>query len=213
MLMGREKVDKFEWRCSRGRRSSDSGPAARRFCSSKRRCEERHRPAQGRQAQQQHRNPGARRLLDRRAEPVRDFHRAGASQLEMDGKASSWPRSAKPSARRLHSFMATDKYIKENPGSSRAAPTRSPRREMDREKPATETWQKQSSRIFPGVNPKALVAAAERSQAENVEDHAEDRAERHGEVPGHPGARQRTRQRQAREIRNLVLTEFANKAK
>ena len=38
---------------------------------------ERHRPAQGRQAQQQRRDPGARRLLARRPEPVRHLHRAG----------------------------------------------------------------------------------------------------------------------------------------
>ena len=42
MLIGREKVDKFDWSTLKGRTSWASVRAAPRFCSSKRRCGKRH---------------------------------------------------------------------------------------------------------------------------------------------------------------------------
>ena len=53
--------------------------------------QERHRPAEGRQAQQQRRNPGARRLLARGPEPVRHLHRAGRLAARA-GRQGAFPR-------------------------------------------------------------------------------------------------------------------------
>ena len=57
------------------------------------------------------------------------FNEPDASQLELDGKAhflASIGETVGPAD--YTSFMATDKYIRDNPGSFRAGPTRSTRR-------------------------------------------------------------------------------------
>ena len=78
---------------------------------------ERHRPAEGRQAQQQRRDPGARRLLARRPEPVRASSSSPTPRSSSStARRTSSPRSARPSGPADYTtFMATDKYIKENP--------------------------------------------------------------------------------------------------
>ena len=117
MLMGREKVDKFDWKHAQGQGDprlppgQHAAPVPRSGAA-----QERPRSAEGREAQQQRRDPGAGRLLDRGPEPVRIFLEPDPSQLEIDGKAhflASIGETVGPADYTV--FMATDKYIKENP--------------------------------------------------------------------------------------------------
>ena len=125
------------------------------------------------------------------------FTEPDPSQLELDGKAHfSWPRSARPWARpTTRPSWRTDKYIRTTRRSSRASPTPSTRRRSGRSAAAGRGRQGHRAEFFPGVNPQALTNAAERYRRLNIwKTDAEDRAESHGQVPGHPGAGQRARQ-------------------
>ena len=175
MLVGREKVDKFDWNALKGkeilgfRPGLDAAAVLRSGAAP-----ERHRSRQGREARQQRRHPGARRLLARRPEPVRDLHRAGRlpARARRQGAISS-PRSARPSASPTTQPSwrptSTSTTIRR---SSRAGRTRSTKAmQWTAAAPAAEVA-KVLEPFFPGVNPQALVAAAAAlSAAEDLEEH------------------------------------------
>ena len=178
---------------------------------------ERHRSAEGRQAQQQRRDPGARRLLARRPEPVRasSSSRTPRSSSSTARRISS-PRSARPSAlpttrpswrptntsRRIPTIIQswTDAIYRAQKWTAAAAGRRG--RQGDRA-------------VLPG---RQSEGAGRRRralpQAQDLEDHAGDRA-------GGDRASSRTSWCRATcsttakrvKFEDLVLTEFANKAK
>ena len=104
MLMSREKIDKFEWSMLKGKEILGFRPGSTPILFFEAaHAAERHRPAQGRQAQQQRRDPGARRLLARGPEPVRHLHRAGRLAART-GRQGALPRLDRRDRRpgRLH---------------------------------------------------------------------------------------------------------------
>ena len=131
------------------------------------------------------------------------FIEPDASQLELDGKAhflASIGETVGPAD--YTTFMATDKYIRENPAVIQTWTDAIYKAQKWTARSAGARWSKTIEPFFPGVDPKALAAAAERyRKLEDLEEHAEDRAEGDREVPGHPGAGQRARANQAREVR------------
>ena len=144
------------------------------------------------------------------------FIEPDASQLEMDGKAhfvASIGQIVGPAD--YTTFMATDKYIKDNPAviqtwtdtiyKAQKWTACAADRGCGQGDRAVLPWRESQS---PRRRGRALP------QAQHLEEHAEDRAEGHRAVPGHPGARQCAGGTAKRvKFETLVLTEFANKAK
>ena len=132
------------------------------------------------------------------------FIEPDASQLELDGKAhflASIGETVGPAD--YTTFMATDKYIKENPAVIQALTDVDLQgAAVDRVAAGGGGGQGDRAEFFQGVNPKALAAAAERYRKLNIWK-STPKIEREGDrqVPGHPGAGQRARKRQAREVR------------
>ena len=132
------------------------------------------------------------------------FIEPDASQLELDGKAhflASIGETVGPAD--YTTFMATDKYIKENPDGDPGLDRRDLQgATVDRVAIAgaggycDRTVLSGRGSQSPGRCGRAL------SQAQHLEKHAEDRAEGDGEVPGHPGPGQRAGEFQAREVRD-----------
>ena len=143
------------------------------------------------------------------------FIEPDASQLEMDGKAhflASIGETVGPAD--YTTFMATDKYIKENPAVIQTwTDAIYKAQKWTASQPAGDVA-KAIEPFFQGVNPKALTAAAERYRKLNIwktTPKIEPKAME--QVPGHPGAGQRARNAKRVKFETLVLTEFANKAK
>ena len=89
-------------------------------------------------------------------------------------------------------FMATDKYIKENPAIIQTWTDAIYRAQKWTAEQPTAEVANAIAPFFQGVNPKALERrGGALPQAENLEGHAEDRAGGDREIPGHPGAGQR----------------------
>ncbi len=143
------------------------------------------------------------------------FIEPDASQLEMDGKAhilASIGQTVGPAD--YTTFMATDKYIRENPQVIQTWTNAIYRAQKWTATAPTEEIAKTLEPFFPGVNPKALVAAAERYRKLNIwkdtpmiDAKAIDKFQDilvQGNV---------LEQNKRVKFEDLVLTEFASKAK
>ena len=144
------------------------------------------------------------------------FIEPDASQLELDGKAHFLASIGETVGFADYTaFMAT-REIHPRQSGDRAELDQRDRQgdEVDRDGAGGRDRQ-DAGAVLPGREPagpgrrgRALPAA------QDLEDDAGDRAGRDREIPGHPGAGPRARRRQAREIRRTwCVTEFASKAK
>jgi len=143
------------------------------------------------------------------------FIEPDASQLEMDGKAhilASIGETVGPAD--YTTFMATDKYIKENPAIIQTWTNAIYRaQKWTAEKPAADVA-KAIAEFFPGVNPKALEAAAVRyrrlkiwKDTPKIEPAA---IERFQDILVQGNVLEKSKRV---KFDTLVLSEFANKAK
>ena len=143
------------------------------------------------------------------------FIEPDASQLEMDGKAhflASIGETVGPAD--YTSFMATDKYIRENPEVIQSWTNAIFKGQKWTEAASTAEIGKTLEPFFPGVNPRALVAAADRyrklkiwKSTPAIEPKAIEKFQ-DILVQGHV-----LDQAKRVKYQDLVLTEFASKAK
>jgi NitT/TauT family transport system substrate-binding protein len=142
------------------------------------------------------------------------FIEPDASQLELDGKAhflASIGETVGPAD--YTTFMATDKYIKEHPDViQNFTNVISRAQKWTASQPAAEIV-KAIADFFPGVNQKAMVAAAERYRRLNIwksTPKIEPKAmERFQDILVHGNVLENAKRV---KFETLVLTEFANKA-
>ena len=203
--MGRTKVDKFEWSMLKGKDVLGFRPGQHAASVPRRGdAHERRQPGYRRQAHQQYRAAGARRLLARRPEPVCAFSSSRTpSQLELDGKAYFLASiGATVGFADYTSFMATDKYIADNPAVVQTWTDVIYRAQKWTATASAADIVKAIAPFFPGVNPQALINADRAlPEAQDLEDVAGDRAEGDRQIPGHSRPRSRARRQQAREVR------------
>ena len=132
------------------------------------------------------------------------FIEPDASQLELDGKAhflASIGETVGPAD--YTTFMATDKYIKDNPAVIQAWTDAIYKAQQWTASQAAGGGRHRDRAVLSGRRPQgARCRGRALSQAQHLEEHAEDRAEGHGEVSGHPGPGQRAGECQAREVRD-----------
>ena len=190
MLVGREKVDKFDWSMLKGKEILGFRPGSTPLLFLEAALRQ-----NGLDPQKDV------KLMNNVGIPARVgswlagqnqyaiFIEPDASQLELDGKAhflASIGETVGPAD--YTTFMATDKYIRENPATSRTGPTRSPRAEMDGGGAGSRDGQGARA-VLPGREPEGAGGVRRTlPQAEDLEDLAGDRAGADREVPGHPGA-------------------------
>ena len=130
------------------------------------------------------------------------FIEPDASQLELDGKAHFMASIGQTVGFADYtSFMATDKYIKENPETVQAW-TNAIAKGMKWTETAPIAGRREGARA---VLPGRVASGAHRlrralSPAQDLEDHAGHRAGGDREVPGHPGAGPRARAGKARQV-------------
>ena len=216
MLVGREKVDKFDWKSLKGKEILGFRPGSTPLLF----------------LEAALRQNGVDPLKDVKlnnnvAIPARVgswlagqnefaiFIEPDASQLEMDGKAhflASIGQTVGPAD--YTTFMATDKYIKENPAIIQTwTDTIYKAQKWTASQPAAEVASAIAP-FFPGINPNALTAAAERYRKLNIwksTPKIEPKAiEKFQDILVEGNVLDKAKRV---KFETLVLTEFANKAK
>ena len=216
MLVGREKVDKFDWQSLRGKEILGFRPGSTPLLF----------------LEAALRQNGLDPLKDVKlnnnvAIPARVgswlagqnqfaiFIEPDASQLEMDGKAhflASIGQTVGPAD--YTTFMATDKYIKENPAIIQTwTDTIYKAQKWTASQPAGDVASAIAP-FFPGIDPKALTAAAERYRKLNIwksTPKIEPKAiEKFQDILVEGNVLDKAKRV---KFETLVLTEFANKAK
>jgi len=216
MLVGREKVDKFDWKSLKGKEILGFRPGSTPLLF----------------LEAALRQNGIDPLKDVKlnnnvAIPARVgawlagqnqfaiFIEPDASQLEMDGKAhflASIGQTVGPAD--YTTFMATDKYIKDNPAIIQTwTDTIYKAQKWTASQPADDVA-KAIAPFFPGINPKALTAAAERYRKLNIwksTPKIEPKAiEKFQDILVEGNVLEKAKRV---KFETLVLTEFANKAK
>jgi NitT/TauT family transport system substrate-binding protein len=216
MLMGREKVDKFDWKMLKGKEILGFRPGSTPLLFLEAALRQ-----NGIDPQKDV------KLMNNVAVPARlgswlagqnqfaIFIEPDASQLELDGKGhflASIGETVGPAD--YTTFMATDKYIRENPDVIQAWTDAIYKGQTWTAAASTAEIGKVLEPYFPGINPQALVAAAERYRRLKIWKTSpviDPRAIERFEdilVEGHV-----LEQSMRVKYQDLVLTEFANKAK
>src|SRR6195256_6985117 len=216
MLVGREKVDKFDWSVLRGKEIRGFRPASTPLLFLEAALRQ-----NGLDPQKDV------KLMNNVGIPARVgswlagqnqyaiFIEPDASQLELDGKAhfmASIGETVGPAD--YTTFMATDKYIKDNPAVIQAwTDAIYKAQQWTAAQPAAEVA-KAIAPYFQGVDPKALVAAAERYRKLNIwksTPKIEPKAmEKFQDILVQGNVLENSKRV---KFETLVLTEFVNKAK
>ena len=176
MLVGREKVDKFDWSMLKGKEILGFRPGSTPLLF----LEEALR-MNGIDPQKDV------KLNNNVAIPARVgawlagqnqyaiFIEPDSSQLELDGKAHFLASIGQTVGFADYtSFMATDQYIKDNPGVVQAWTDAIYRAQKWTDTAAIPELASAIEQFFPGIDPKAMAAAAALSEAQNLEEHAGD---------------------------------------
>ena len=204
MLMGREKVDKFDWKMLKGKEILGFRPGSTPLLF----LEEALR-MNGIDPQKDV------KLNNNVAIPARVgswlagqnqygiFTEPDPAQLELDGKAHFMASIGQTVGFADYtSFMATDQYIKDNPGAVQAFTDAIYKAQKWTETAKASEIVERARAVFPRRQPEGVDrSGGALPEAQDLEELAGHRGKADRKVPGHPGERQRAGEGQAREIR------------
>ena len=215
MLLGRQKVEKFDWSMLKGKEVLGFRPGSTPILFLE--------AAMRQNGVDPQRNV---KLINNVAIPARVgswlsgqnqygiFIEPDAAELKLDGKGyfmASIGETVGPAD--YTAFMATDKYIRENPEIIQGW-TNAIAKAMKWTQTANSAEIVDSIKeFFPGVNPQALAAASDRYRRLKSGRARQPSSRDRSKIPGYLGAGRRAHASQACQYQDLILPEYASKAK